>query len=597
MCIKVSLLTGGARDLPARQQTLRNTIAWSYELLSQEEQRMFRLLSVFSNGCPLQAIEVLHPSPDEKSNQCVCLISALLDKHLLRRSALEHTEPRFHMLETLREFGLECLAASGEEHQIHLAHLQYYLQMVEEAELALGGPQQTTWYDQLEREHENLRVALQWAGSQYEQQTVLELALRLAGSLSRFWVVRGYISEGQQVLTTLLASSKGIAPSAYAKALGSAGWLALWQGEYRQAKASCEQSLALYQALEDARGIALAIYRLGHVMSALGTMSEARCFLEQSVEYFTQLGDEEHKAFALLALVLTALRTSDTPAKQGTYPLIETCLGRFRLLAHQEGMAWSLFCLGLHHLRRQDGFAARSSFEESLALFQTSEYRLCRAHVLYYLGKASVEQEDLPAAQRFFLESLELFVDMHDPVGSAASLDVWGEAVARYGALAWAAQLWGCAEVQRHTTGADLFPLFTLSHEHAALEHRKAAVRMQLGEQIFTKVWAEGCAMTPEDAMHAQSIERLLKLPSSRVQRSTSTHFQRLMGSDTINELTGREREVLHLIAQGLTDTQIAEVLVISPRTVNAHTRSLYSKLGITSRSAATRYALQHHFR
>src|SRR6266852_7591803 len=205
----LNMLTGGARDVPARQQTLRNTIECSYQLLNAREQRLFRWLSVFVSGCTLQAAEAVCDLPDDEAGHMLDGVASLVDKSLLQR--VEQTEEgsedqRLLMLETIREYGLEVLTASGEGNAARQAHAGYFLHLAEEAEPALKGPLLVVWLDRLEREHDNLRAALQWALEKGRG----EIALRLGIALERFWVVRGLRNEGRAFLDRALARSAGV---------------------------------------------------------------------------------------------------------------------------------------------------------------------------------------------------------------------------------------------------------------------------------------------------------------------------------------------------------------------------------------------------
>lgn len=206
---RLHFLTGGPRDLPERQQTLRNTIEWSYELLSEAEQRLFRRLSVFVGGCTLEAVEALYDLLDGVHAFVLDEVISLLDKHLLYRAGQSGEEldaQRLLMLETIRDYGWECLSSCRELEATQQAHAAYYLHLAEEAEARQFGRDQIRWFDRLEKEHDNLRAALRWALQQGEN---VETALRLAGALARFWTVRWYIGEGRIWLEQALANSQG----------------------------------------------------------------------------------------------------------------------------------------------------------------------------------------------------------------------------------------------------------------------------------------------------------------------------------------------------------------------------------------------------
>ncbi|HET8851008.1 MAG TPA: hypothetical protein VFN02_00635, partial [Ktedonobacteraceae bacterium] len=251
---RLALLTGGARDLPVRQQALRNTVTWSYDLLTEEQQRLFRLLSIFVGGCTLEAIEALSRALGGDGAQVLDGISSLLDKHLLYRIQAGTTEPRLMMLETLREFGLECLTSSGELERTRHVHALYYLRFVEEGESHLFGAEQAAWFDQLEREHANLRAALRWsverAGEEKAEHRT-EIAWRLTGALVRFWVARWCISEGRIWLERALANHEAATPLVRIKALSGAAWLFFHTGDVERAEALYEECLHLYQEAKE----------------------------------------------------------------------------------------------------------------------------------------------------------------------------------------------------------------------------------------------------------------------------------------------------------------------------------------------------------
>ena len=298
----LNMLTGGARDVPARQQTLRNTIEWSYQLLDAREQRLFRWLSVFVSGCTLEAAEAICAGPDDEAGQVLDGIASLVDKSLLQRveqtggGSEEQDDQRLLMLETIREYGRETLIASGEGHAARQAHAGYFLHLAEEAEPALKGPLLVAWLERLEREHDNLRTALQWA----LESGSAEVALRLGIALERFWVVRGQRYEGLAFLQRALAGSAEVAATIRAKALLAAARLAFNQSNYDQGEILAQESLALFRELGDRRGIALSINRLGVAAWRRGDFRSARVLLEEDLTLFRELGDRDRVAWRFL---------------------------------------------------------------------------------------------------------------------------------------------------------------------------------------------------------------------------------------------------------------------------------------------------------
>jgi predicted ATPase len=249
----LGLLTSGAHDLPARQQTLRSAIQWSYDLLNADEQRTFRSLSVFVGGCTLNAaLTTIKPAT------ALDRLDSLLNKSLLRQTETDG-EPRLTMLETIREFGLERLTHMHELESTRRAHAEYYLSFAEDAERWLTGADQKNWLRRLEREQDNLRAALHWAIEHGE----VEIAQRMAGALQPFWFRRGRWSEGRRWLEDALAMEPGstLNPSVQANALYGAGMLARFQGDFARARMLCEQSLTLYRALADQTGVLKTLVR------------------------------------------------------------------------------------------------------------------------------------------------------------------------------------------------------------------------------------------------------------------------------------------------------------------------------------------------
>jgi predicted ATPase/DNA-binding CsgD family transcriptional regulator len=616
----LQVLTNGVRDAPIRQQTLRNTLAWSYDLLDVEEQRLFRRCSVFVRGCTLETVEGFYHALGEMPAYVLDGVASLIDKSLLRLVEREGEEPRLLILETIRAYGLEVLASVGEMERTRQAHAVHYLALAERAELELRGPQQGVWLKQLEQEYDNLRAALQWsleqAGDEEARQR-REIALRLSGALHMFWWTRGYWSEGRNFLERTLAASEGVAASVRAKALYVTANLTFVQSDYARTEALSEESLALYRELGDQPGIALSLWLLGNVAWVRGNTTRARSLLEEAVALARAVHDEELAAWVLFSLgLLESSQGEYTRAcslyeeglaffrqvehKQGiahvlsqlaqvlfvsrgdqarVRSLLEECLALSRELSFKEGIAASYSLSGQLALNQGDVVTARSLAEESVVLYKEMGHRHGTAESLAVLGKVVAAQGDFATAYTLYEESLTIASVLGEKWVIAACLVGLGEVVARQRQLSWAAQLWGAAETLRDATGIPIQPV-----ELADYEHVVSATRVHLGERVFAAAWSQGRSMTPEQAFAAKG-QKPSPTPTATVTPS-STYPDRL---------TAREVEVLRLVADGLTDVQIAEKLTLSHRTVHAHISSIYSKLGVTSRSAATRYAIEHH--
>jgi predicted ATPase/DNA-binding CsgD family transcriptional regulator len=638
---RLAILTGGARDLPARQHTLRDTIAWSYDLLSVEEQQLFRRLAVFVGGFTLEAGEAVYGALGGERAQVLDGVISLLDKHLLRQpeqDSPEQGDRRLLMLETIREYGWERLLSYGESEETRQAHAVYYLQLAEEAEAHLFGAEQELWFDRLERDVDNLRAVLSWvmeraAGEQAEQKG--ETALRLAGSLVRYWAVRGSLSEGLTWLERALAGPAHIPAFVRIKALSGAAWLAFFQGDGERAEVLCGECLPLYRAAKetqeayemavallwlgwlplrhgkddevqflleearalastngDRRNLAYLLHFLGMAAISRQNYREARSLLEESQQYHRQMENQQDLVWSSLYLGQVCFAQDDALR---AVTLVEEGLARARTVHYQIGAACSLYLLGRFALAQGDATRARGSLEESLTIFEALGLQSNVAQVLSWLAGTAMALGEMGKAVMLCRNSLARFRQIGDQDSMALCLREWGCQLARRGAHAWAAQLWGVAETLGGATGSarffDLFTLFTALGERADYEQLKAAVQAELGDQAFAAAWAEGRAMTSEQAIAAQGKPLLPDRPPT----TAGANQQKRSAPPYPAELTAREVEVLRLVAQGLTDTQIAQTLIISPRTVNAHLRSIFSKLAITSRNAATHFVLEHH--
>ncbi len=532
----LSILTGGARDVPARQQTLRNTIEWSYQLLPAGEQRLFRCLSVFVSGCSLQAAEAVCAGPGDGAGRVLDGVASLVDKSLLQRvkqteeGSEEQEDQRLLMLETIREYGLETLEASGEGLATRQAHADYFLHLAEEAEPALKGPRLVAWLERLEREHDNLRAALQWA----VKSGSAEVALRLGIALERFWVVRGQRNEGLAFLQRALAASAGVATPIRAKALLAAARLAFNQSNYEQGEGLAQEGLALFRGLGDRRGIALSLNRLGVAAWRRGDFRAARVLLEEDLALFRELGDRDRVAWSLfmhglldskqgeytractrfeqslalfrelgnkrgIAASLTQLAGTlfVSQGKQDMiYPLLEQGLSLDREVGDKEGMAVASLLLGWVALKQGDEATARSRAEESLTLYRQMEHREGVAEALCMLGKVEAVRGDHAFARTLYEESLAMAQEIGDRELITCGLEGLASVVAVQGVLAWATRLWATAQALREAIGAPLPPI-----EWADYEQAVTTARDQLGEETFASAWAEGRALTAEQVL------------------------------------------------------------------------------------------------
>jgi tetratricopeptide (TPR) repeat protein len=308
---RLKLLTGGARDLPERQRTLRATIEWSFALLEEGEQLLFARLAVFSGGRTLEAIEAICDAEGDLPVDAFEAVSSLLDKSLLRQEEGPNGEPRFVMLETVHEYAREKLQESAEAEQIKRVHAQYFLTLAEEAYPELRGPDQLEWLERLESEHDNMRAALAWA---LERKGV-EVALRLGGALWWFWSARSYYSEGRRWLQEALALNGRGSLESRAMALAGVGELAFDQGDLDRAKEVCEEGLGLLEhqeATEGSEAKLIFLRCLGWVARARGEYERAKQLFEEALALSREMSDTYLLATSLSNLATVSYSREDS---------------------------------------------------------------------------------------------------------------------------------------------------------------------------------------------------------------------------------------------------------------------------------------------
>jgi predicted ATPase/class 3 adenylate cyclase len=405
---RLQLLTGGPRDLPARQQTLRGAIEWSYDLLDAAEQAIFARLGVFVGGCTLAAAEAVLNDDGRSDSQVAIFIrsdavlnglASLIDKSLIKQVESIGDETRFVMLETIQEYALERLEMSGEAEVLRDRHLAYELALAEAADPELPGPKQMTWLNRLEAELDNLRAALQWS-----VENDVEAGLRLAAALRGFWGIRGFAGEGREWLSQLLLQPTAQAPAlTRAKALLAYAFLSQRQGALTLARQLAEESLALYRALGDREGIASSLLTLGSVTAGLGDYAAGRSLLEQSVALLRELGLRPGLALALTTL---GAIVSDRDAAQGRL-VLEESLAIGRSLGDQIGVGHNLIALGRLALRQGDDTTAQRWLEESLAINRRLGNQVA-AYSLVALGELAFHRGEYDQARSYYEESREL---------------------------------------------------------------------------------------------------------------------------------------------------------------------------------------------
>jgi predicted ATPase/Tfp pilus assembly protein PilF len=489
---RLKLLTGGARDLPERQRTLRATIEWSYALLDEGEQVLFARLAVFSGGRTLEAIEAICDAEGDLPVEAFEGVSSLLDESLLRQEEGPQSEPRFVMLETVHEFAREKLQKSAEAEEIRRLHTQYFLTLAEEAYPELKSANQLQWLERLEAEHDNMRAALSWALERKE----VEVALRMGGALWSFWLMRGYYSEGRRWLQEALAMDGRGSPEVRAMALAGVGLLALDQGDLDRAKEACQEGIDLlsHEAREEASEAKLwLLVCLGWVALQREEHGQAKQLFEERLA----LSQEKKAGWAIAdsLLCLATVSHSSGDSERAT-ELYEQSMDLLREQGDKFSLAYCLNNLGMVACSQGDLGRAAQLTEEGVTLFRELGARGDVAVGLCNLGWIALLQDDLGRAADIYKESLSLSWDSGlNPLVQSA-LEGFTCLAGAKGEAERAAWLWGAAQSLHETKGIPRDPDFL-----AEADARISAVRSGMGEEAWEEAWRKGRAMTLEEAV------------------------------------------------------------------------------------------------
>ncbi len=512
------LLTGGSRTALPRQQTLRALIDWSYDLLQDSEKMLLCRLAVFAGGWTLEAAEqvcagsVIDASAaigaGEGSGACIeawetlDLLTSLADKSLVVAEPQEG-DTRYRLLETVRQYARDRLMERGEFETLRSRHQAFFMAFAEDADPQLLGPEQASWLERLEREHDNLRAALEWEDS--------ESALRIAGALWRFWQVRGYYREGRERLSAVLQGTvSSSAATLRAKALNGAGVLARYEGDYAAARTLVEESVALYREAGDKLGIANSLSILGLITYAQGDYTAARTLHTESLALRRELGNKRGIATSLNNLGLVAYEQGDYAETQAMYA---ESVGLYRDLGDKGSMASALNNVGNVAYNQGDFAAARNLYEESLTLRRELGDRQGIATSLINLGSVAHKQGDFAAAHRMYAASLTLFRELGNRTGIAYALGAFAALAAVQQQSPRAARLWGAAQTLRELLDAPLSP-----SERTEYDQEVAQTLAVLGEAAFTLALSEGRAFTLEQAI-AAALELTFRLQADVAER------------------------------------------------------------------------------
>jgi predicted ATPase/DNA-binding winged helix-turn-helix (wHTH) protein len=487
---RLQFLTGGPRDLPERQQTLRAAMDWSYDLLNSAEQKLFRRLSAFVGGCNLEGVEAVCDTKGDLDLDLLDGMGSMVDKSLVLQAPLVNGEARFVMLETIREYALEKLEVSGEETATKRAHAAYCLVLAEEAPAVQTGTQPAEQMEHFVAEHGNFRAALEWLTDTGDA----EWGLRLGAALFRFWETREYLTEGRTRLGKLLKLPRAAAPTKFrARALFAAGVLAGAQGDYEAADALVRESMNIARQLDDGQGVAVSLNALAVLAQDRGDITAAHALFEESLAVWRELGDSKDVARALSNLANIATMQGDHARASSLY---EECLAIFQGLGDRTGVAWSLNSQGDVARDRGDKLAARELYGQGLAIFRELGDRWGIAGTLADLGNMAREERDFSAAHSLYRESLKVFQELEHKRGIARLLECFACAAAAQSDSERALRLAGAAAALRQKIGAPLTPA-----EKTKLEANLRCARPGLSETSSAAAWLEGWELPVERAI------------------------------------------------------------------------------------------------
>jgi predicted ATPase/transcriptional regulator with XRE-family HTH domain len=488
----LSLLTRGSIDLPERQQTMRRAIAWSYDLLSEHERRLLRRLAVFVGGWTLEAAEAICDDSHGQGPTILDRLAGLVDKSLVVPGEDGDGEPRFRLLELIREYALEQLVASGEEAAVRQRHSEFYLAFSESAERYLRGNSQTIWFDRLEEEHANLRAALVWA----QESGTLDLGLRLATSLWWFWQVRGHMREGRTWLEKLLSmescADEEKEMGLRAEALRAAGNLAWCQAEYDLAAEFLKDSLTLNRRVGNTNGEAHALDTLGLVADERGDWDLAVTLFEEALALFRAAQDKNNVAMVYNNLAVVADRRQQYASAVELY---EKSLELNREVGDRRSIALTLNNLGEALRAQGDLQRAAALMEDSLALYQELGDKDGMSGALNNLGDVLHEQGDLKRAIGLYRRGITIAHEIGVKWSLLSLLEGAAHLAYDLGLVTGAARLFAlatelCTNVQMSRSIGG----------QADYDSNVARVRAQLGEEAFAAEWEAGRSMTAVEA-------------------------------------------------------------------------------------------------
>ncbi len=520
------LLRGGPRDAPTRHHSLHAAISWSYDLLTAEEQQLFRRLAIFRGGIALESAEAVCGEGDV---DVLDGLSSLIDKSLLTRINTPAGAVRFQMLETFREYCLERLAAEGELDDARSRHAEHFAALCEETEADIGSPHEERWLHRLWQDIDNVRGAVDWS-----LRNSPEMSARLGGGLGWLFYLHGHLAEGRARIEQILQATGDVDGHLRSRVLYQTGVLAFGLGDWDEARARLDESLALFRRHGDAQRQAMATAFIGHVSRSTGEF-------EQASRHY------------------------------------QTALRIYRRLGNQWGIAWALFDLGLAARDQGRDGEAEALHQQSLALFRSRGNRWGIAWQLWSIGVLAHRRGDDARAHEHFAESLALYCALDDRRGIAQSLEGLAAIAFRSGRISKAARVLSAADAVRAGLGAPLV-LSDIRESQRMLESVKAS----MAAEEFEREWNNGRSLGLDGAIQlAQDAARGAAPRSRRPEKAR-------------DQLTSRERAVAALVARGLSNREIAIRLSIAERTAISHVEHIMNKLGLHSRAQIAAWAVRH---
>jgi predicted ATPase/DNA-binding NarL/FixJ family response regulator len=574
------LLTGGSKMAPSRQQTLRATIDWSFDLLSAREQRLFECLSVFSGGWTIEAAEAVCAEGEIAAVDVLDLLTRLVDKSLVLVERDVRETARYGLLEVLRQYGQERLRQRGEETAAR-RHAEHFLQLAERTESKLVTAGQGAWLEQLDREHDNLRAAAR----NFLNRGDLSGAERLFGALRNFWFYRGYLSEGRAWLAEALsvpydsvatadAATRAETLSRRAKVLHAGAILAFAQSDFASAQAMGEAELDLRLQAGDNAATAGAWLAVGFTAKCRGDFARARNCLEESTRVSRGAGDLVLQALSLASLAEVAYDEGNYELARAT---AENALAMARQVEFPTAIAEALLTLGNVHCQRAEYAAAETFLDISLKIARELGRKSSIALALASLGQVASAQRNAVRSVALLHESLALGREIGDRLGIARALEGLVQVAAWSGEQRMAVLLAGAARGLRDLLGAPL----SVSGQ-AFADRALASIETSMAASARATAWTEGQAL-PVDRVVALALEWS---PSARVAPDR----------DHTDALTRRERQVAELAARGWKNRDIAQELVITEKTAKNHVAHILAKLGLESRTRLAALARDEHW-